>query len=264
MEEKDIQDFLDSGLLEQYVIGATDEEQSEEVVAHINSYPEIKFAYQKLQEELKLYSNLYAKKPPLGIKEQILSDIYSGSKSKEVPTAIPFKWLSIAAIFIGLAAITGLFYINGQNNDLQNQLSKSTKELQKLQVDVSYANAANGVLVEELDYLKNSNTQKLVLIGNKKALGLRATAFVNTAVSKGYIEIENLPKLDEQHDYQLWADVDGEMISLAVLDDNSPKMLNPEIVYGASSLNITIEPAGGNDHATVENLVAATALKARP
>ncbi len=54
--------------------------------------------------------------------------------------------------------------------------------------------------------------------------------------------------------YQLWADVEGEMINMGLL--SSEEDLTPAIyISKAESFNITVEPAGGNDHPTVSNLI---------
>jgi len=51
------------------------------------------------------------------------------------------------------------------------------------------------------------------------------------------------------------------MVSVAVLKE-SDVPVEAQFLVNASSLNITIEPAGGNDHATVATLVASISLGA--
>ena len=69
------------------------------------------------------------------------------------------------------------------------------------------------------------------------------------------INTERLPNLDEDHDYQMWADVEGEMINMGVIS-KSNKLTDMTYIDHAESLNITIEPAGGSDHPTVERLIS--------
>ncbi|AGC75623.1 anti-sigma-K factor RskA [Nonlabens dokdonensis] len=266
MEDKNIQDFLDSGLLEQYVIGATEPYQSEEVESFIEKHTEIKFAYDKLQEELQVVSKLYQKQPPENLKSEVLKSIDRSTTPAEAANrkASSFSWLNLAAIFIGLIGIAGFLYVNNQNTTLETQLSTIEEEQSQLLKQVSFATKEMSSLEDEIAYLKSADTDKYILKGNQKAQTLLATAYYNKSTDRGEVEINNLPSLDKDHDYQLWADVDGEMISLAVLKKDSKKILDPTIMANASSLNITIEPAGGNDHATVENLVAAVNLRVQP
>ncbi len=53
----------------------------------------------------------------------------------------------------------------------------------------------------------------------------------------------------------MWADVDGEMISMGLLPTDK-ELIALTYIDKAASLNITIEPKGGNDHPTVERLIS--------
>ena len=74
------------------------------------------------------------------------------------------------------------------------------------------------------------------------------------------INTERLPDLDADHDYQMWADVEGEMINMGVISKDK-KLMAMNYIDHSESLNITIEPAGGNDHPTVERLVTNVYLR---
>jgi len=67
------------------------------------------------------------------------------------------------------------------------------------------------------------------------------------------ISTKQLPELDDQHDYQMWADVEGVMINMGIIERNK-EMLAMNYIENAESLNITIEPSGGSDHPNVLNL----------
>jgi anti-sigma-K factor RskA len=53
----------------------------------------------------------------------------------------------------------------------------------------------------------------------------------------------------------MWADVEGEMINMGVIN-NTENLLAMTYIEDAESLNITIEPAGGSDHPTVSRLIS--------
>ena len=57
----------------------------------------------------------------------------------------------------------------------------------------------------------------------------------------------------------MWSDVEGEMIDMGLLDSNR-NLIELKYIDAAESLNITIEPAGGNDHPTVADLVSYVTL----
>jgi anti-sigma-K factor RskA len=70
------------------------------------------------------------------------------------------------------------------------------------------------------------------------------------------LRVNELPELPEGQCYQMWADVDGEMLSLGVLPADTTGLIAWNFLADAESLNVTIEPEGGSDHPDVSKLVA--------
>ena len=66
-----------------------------------------------------------------------------------------------------------------------------------------------------------------------------------------YLNTAGLPELDAEEDYQLWGDVDGEMINMGLINVNSEELQPMAFIEGAESLNITLEPEGGSEEPTV-------------
>jgi len=72
------------------------------------------------------------------------------------------------------------------------------------------------------------------------------------------LRVIELPGIQSDQTYQLWADVDGDMLSLGTFDaalaiiDAIPM----DYLDRATSLNITVEPKGGSKHPTVSTLTA--------
>ena len=71
---------------------------------------------------------------------------------------------------------------------------------------------------------------------------------------KVMVNTSQLSELDAQHDYQMWADVEGEMINMGVINTEEP-LIAMTYIEDAESLNVTIEPKGGSDHPTVSRLI---------
>ena len=105
--------------------------------------------------------------------------------------------------------------------------------------------------------LNNPNTKKYSVMGNKKARNLKAVAYVNPAKKLSYINVRSLPQLPEDQCYQMWAEVNGEMVNLGIIKqfENKEKLLALPYADNAVSY-ITIEQEGGNSTPTVQNIVA--------
>ena len=69
--------------------------------------------------------------------------------------------------------------------------------------------------------------------------------------------MRNLPELPEDKCYQMWAEVNGEMVNLGILKDIQDKDKLFALPYGEEAISyITIEPKGGNTSPSVQNIVA--------
>ncbi|MEL6918476.1 MAG: anti-sigma factor, partial [Bacteroidota bacterium] len=105
--------------------------------------------------------------------------------------------------------------------------------------------------------LNNPQTKKYTVNGNKKARDLKAVAYINPVKKLSYINVSKLPNLPEDQCYQMWAEVNGEMVNLGIITEagNQEKLLALPYAEDAVSY-ITIEPKGGNETPTVKNIVA--------
>jgi len=80
-------------------------------------------------------------------------------------------------------------------------------------------------------------------------------AYVNPVKKLSYLNVSNLPNLPKNQCYQMWAEVNGEMLNLGIIKEADQKLL--ALPYSDNAVGyITIEPEGGNDSPTVENIVA--------
>ena len=102
--------------------------------------------------------------------------------------------------------------------------------------------------------ITHPDTEQYILKGNALMPEGKVISYVNHETKSVVVNTERLPDLDEAHDYQMWADVEGEMINMGVISKGN-NLIAMSYIDHAESLNITIEPLGGNDHPTVERLV---------
>ncbi len=250
-----IEKFLETDLLERYLMGTTSDEENAQVALYIEKYPEVSARYDELQENLEAYSKSYAVAPPEGTRDEIIKAIAIDSANKKTP------WYAIAATIAALFFAGSSFYLYSVNNQLADENALVNEEIATLRNQNTLANSRLVDAYDELARIRNPETEKYVLRGNQRAKNLKTVAYINSIEKVSLINVVDLPDLPEDQVFQMWADVDGEMVSLGVLEKAENKLLSIPYKENASSYNITIEPKGGNDHATVENLVANIAFK---
>ncbi len=258
-QDKDIIAFLNSGLLEQYLIDSIEEKDRIYVEEMISKHPEVKDSYDQLQDDLSTYAQLHSVNPPEVVENRILTEIKVDTKNNATA-----NWLNIAAMIVTIFALSGFVYLYQANSSLKQEMVETVTNYEDLERSFEFTEAQKLILEERLDFIESADTDKYLLRGYIEEQPLRVIAYHNATLGKAQIEIASLPELDDRHDYQLWADVDGEMMSLAIIDDLLPKTISVETLKNATDLNITIEKSGGSKKASVENLVATVPLRVEP
>ncbi|QWX84318.1 anti-sigma factor [Cellulophaga sp. HaHaR_3_176] len=248
MKDK-IKTFLDSDLLEKYLLDATTETETLQVERYIAIHPEVRKAYNELQDNLEEFAKSYAVKAPEGLKEQILQKIKAQNSSKR-----KFMSYAIAASFVAFLFAGATYFFYNQNVNLQEENTVVTNQIKLLEEDMKQRleDVRNQFIV-----LNNPQTRKYTVMGNRKAKNLKAVAYVNPVKKLSYINVQNLPELEEGQCFQMWAEVNGQMLDLGVIKEVNDNDNLLEMPYAKNGVGyITIEKEGGNETPTVDNIVA--------
>lgn len=248
--------ILENGLLEQYLLGELNTKESEQIEKLLASDSELKLLFDELEQDFEMLGLENAITPPTVVKAQLLNNIRTDSKTQLVdlkPKNNLKFYLGIAASFAALLML-GSFWMYNQLNNVKQQLQTVNKQKTELNSTIETLNKELKQTNTLYATIVNPDTQQFVLTGNNLMPNGKVVSYVNHKSKSVVINTERLPNLDADHDYQMWADVDGEMINMGVISKDA-KLMAMNYIDHAESLNITIEPAGGNDHPTVERLV---------
>jgi anti-sigma-K factor RskA len=254
---KDLYSFLESGLLEKYVLGDSSDEENKTVENYISKYPEVKSKYDLLQDNLEIISELNAAPAPHDSLNFILDAVdetkvvHMHARTKRVSI-----WFSIAASAAAiLFAVTSAFFFY-QNQKLMDENQVVVDEIFDLRSDIQDTNSKLESVMQQFMRLNNPETEKYIIRGNKRAKNLKTVAYINPKEKTSMIEVVSLPQLPEEQCYQMWAQLQDKMVNLGILDAASTDLRSIPYTENAVAFEITIEPKGGNETATVENSVA--------
>ncbi len=248
MKEK-IKSFLDSDLLESYLLGTTTTEETLQVERYLSMYPEVRETYEELQDNLETYAKLYAVKAPEDLKKKILKSINKESNFKR-----NFYRMAVAASFAVLVSAGASYFFWDKNQSLEEENSIVNNKIDDLEetMRAQLEDVRNQFIV-----LQNPETKKVNVKGNKKAKELKAVAYINPVKRLSYINVSKLPHLPKDQCYQMWAEVNGEMVNLGIIKEANSQEKLLALPYAEDAISyITIEPQGGNQSPTVENIVA--------
>ncbi|UGU14957.1 anti-sigma factor [Sinomicrobium kalidii] len=250
----DTKTILESDLLESYLIGSTSPEEDYRVEECIAKYPEVKQKYMELQEDLENYTRSFSRPAPDRVKKNVMKTI---RKEKKRRTPRYYNAVAVIAAIFCTSTILLLY----QNKVLLHKNGLVNEEIAALKSDILNTNSKLDDVKNQFLILNNPKTQKYVLKGNRRAKNLKTVAYIDPVEKLSMINIVSLPELPEEQVFQMWAEIDGEMISLGVLENAQNKLLSIPFKEDAKSYNITIEPKGGNINATEENMVASIYLR---
>ncbi|XMO87240.1 anti-sigma factor [Algibacter sp. AS12] len=261
MNEK-INTFLSSGLLDKYLLGETTPAEAEMVESFIARYPEIENNYNMMQHNLEVVAKANAVEAPKAILDSILDELDDTPVVNLNSPKKHKKWfkLSIAASVAALIFAGSSTYFYDQNQKLQSDTVVVDEEIEDLRSDIAKNNAMLDKVMRQLLKLNNPETEKYIITGNERAKDLKTVAYINPKEKTSMIDVVSLPELPEEQCYQIWAELQGKMVNLGILDKADRKLRNIPYMEDALALSITIEPKGGNAVASTENSVAQISL----
>jgi anti-sigma-K factor RskA len=250
-------DIVESGRLERYLLGVLPNDERIEVEAALKKDPDLRAHVDQLEKDLETMAMENAVSPPNNVKQAVFRQLQMDTSNKVIKLKPVKPARNFTAIAASLAALFMLssFWLYQKMNGIQADL-KVVKEQNNLLLKEK-ENLEKGIEATNkwLVAVNDPETEKLIMKGNEILPEATAISYVNHTEKTVILNASGLPDLGEDKDYQLWADVDGEMIDMGVIPKNSD-MVAMTYIADAESLNITIEPAGGSDHPTVSNLIS--------
>lgn len=252
--------FLQTGLLEQYVLGLTDEEEAAIVEEYAERYPEVQDEIKKMREALNQYAQEYAVMPPEELKSRVMKGIDEADARSDSETGQPGP-ATRSSLFgdWGLLALLGVlglcvFLYQGKANAEQS-LEHMTMRFETLQSECAAEKAELRRQSALYAFMQHEATLPVRIEPQGGAYPTHAIAYINPLEKAAYINTGSLPPPPPGKDYQLWADVEGEMINMGVIDLAHEGLQAVNFIEHAESLNITLEPEGGSEAPTVAMLV---------
>jgi anti-sigma-K factor RskA len=251
--------FLQTGLLEQYVLGLTDEEETAVVKQYADTFPEVQSEIDQMREALDQYAKQYAVMPPEELKSRVMHGVEQADQQSDADAGAPgparsgSNWMG--AVFLAVLIGASLFLYRGKAA-AERDLASLESQYMVFQAECERQKAALQQEQQVFATLTHEATVPVRLQATGLQVNAEAVAYLNGLEKVAYINAGLLPELPTGKTYQLWADVEGEMINMGVLQQQNKGLQAVSYIDHAESLNITIEPEGGSAKPTVEQLVA--------
>ncbi|WP_158797116.1 anti-sigma factor domain-containing protein [Pedobacter sp. L105] len=269
--------YIETGILELYVLGQLNALEQLEVEEMAAKYPEIKEEITAIEIAMEHYALSHAIQPTSGLEKQIFERITpatTNTTAKEKPEAkiVPLyndnsastirslRFALVACIAL-LVISTGALYSAHSSLTLANQqIASLSLDKQKFASTVSYITDENKDL-QKIAAISSDPTWTPVKLSGTK-ISPKANLVVYWHKAGHHVVLDNtkmaLPENDADHQYQLWAMVNGKPVDLGVFDAQSqPKKLlvTMKEIGNAQAFAVTLEKRGGSVNPTMEKMV---------
>lgn len=265
-----INDYISSGILEQYVLGDTSPQEKQEVECMSHIYPEIQHELANVQLALEGLAMELAVEVPLDLKKNIFDaiekEIAATSTPKSIATTakvIAFnkdviepilpvssfnkKYLVAAVVSLLMGSSAVYFILNNNFNTKETAFNNKIETLSKEKI------TNEQIYKNQLASLSIQNNKPFIIQGNAKALGKTLIVLWNSKTGNVYVNNNQLPPPTADKQYQLWALKDGKPIDLGVFNANDA-IQNMKSIDGANAFAVTLETKGGSPSPHLEEL----------
>ncbi|PWI30233.1 anti-sigma factor [Flavobacteriaceae bacterium LYZ1037] len=265
----DIKEYIESGILELYVAGILSEKENQEIYALLLKHPEL------LDEVLKIESaivTLTAAVSPTDTKHlfNAVKEKLGISNTKDTPVRPLHKpgtnWFSYVGWAATLVIGLGLMWFVNQNNNLKDQIQ--TVETDKELLEVTLEKYSNDLTETKqlITFLRDKDIIAVPLAGQAVSPDSYAKAYWDKKTNTVVLDVQGLPEPPQGKVYQVWSLTLNPLTptSLGTIDDFSTddnKLFTIENANATEAFGITLEPAGGSESPTLEQLYTLGAVE---
>jgi anti-sigma-K factor RskA len=247
-------------MLEAYVAGALSTTERVEVELHLSRHPQLQkelAAIEEIQEQL-LMKNAIA--PPARLKEKLLASIESqmqGAKTVSMQSRQPSLsfWKYAVAASVSITLIASYVAYDYRSKWLNTVVSLNDLIAQNQQIAQDYNAVNNRIdrIESDLKVLNDPAFTRVIMTGTANATEAKAYVYWNEESKDVYLSLQNMRSLSQDHQYQLWAIIDGKPVDAGVFDGNVAGLLKmKDIGKGAAAFAVTVEPRGGKPSPSLE------------
>jgi len=253
----DVQKYIASGILELYIAGILSDKENLEIAKYAKEYPEI----QKEIEAIEASILEVSKKASPGYNHSFASMMdrinhetkVVSINRKSSPTLAYVGWA--ASILLAI----GLFYMYQLNQDLKLDIQVVEQQNIDLEQQIADTDSSLEKTQDLLNILRDKNISVIPLDGQTVSPTSYAKAYWNKQEEKVFIDAKGLPEPPDGYVYQVWSLKLSPLTptSMGLLEDfttDENKVFALNNPNESEAFGITLEPAGGSDSPTLEQL----------
>ncbi len=272
-----IKEYIESGILEAYALGALTEEERAGVEADIAMYPELAAELAAIEVAMHKLTDEQAVPPPAFMQEQIWNALDPGAATQAPPPQPPTRalplppadtkqrqpsWLRAAIWATVVVSVLTNFMLLSQRNESREEQKVLAAKVDSMTATQQQLATLVGAYKKEMDMMADPGMQTVVMRkeGDTKMAGM---VYWSKEKGEAYLALHNMPMPPQGKQYQLWIIQDGKPVDMGVISNDMVSkdgMMQkiPMTVAEGQAFAISIEKEGGNPTPTQVFMVGAT------
>ncbi|RTL55656.1 MAG: anti-sigma factor [Sphingobacteriales bacterium] len=256
----DIQAYIESGVIESYILGLATEQEVAELEQLRKQYPEINQALAAFEASLEAQAMANAKQPPAHIKQRLFKTLHeefddvaitatqpqAATTSGKVVSLFWNKYAAAAAVLLIVASAGLNIYFFNKVEKLQSQYLALVNERNSLEAGLNIYKTKALDIYNSMQLMSDPNMLKVSMPGIKGKENNLATVFWDKQSKEVYLLPNRLPQAPENKQYQLWALVNGKPVDAGLLSADCNGLCKLKNVPDAQAFAITLENKGGS------------------
>ncbi len=269
-----IKEYIESGMLEAYALGALTEQERAIVEADMAMYPELAAELEAIEATMHRLADEQAVPPPAFMQEQVWNALNpeAATQAPPAPKSVPLpppdvkqrqpSWMRAAIWAAVLVSVLTNFMLLSQRNKSREEQAVLAAKVDSMSATQQELTAMVGAYKKEMDMLADPAMQTVVM---RKEGDTKMAGMVYWSKDKGeaYLALHNLPMPPQGKQYQLWVIQDGKPVDMGVISNDmvtKDGMVQkiPMTIASGQAFAISIENEGGNPTPTQVYMVGAT------
>jgi Anti-sigma-K factor rskA. len=249
-----LKNILSSDLLKRYLLGDVSSEERMEVDLLRIEHRAVREELSRIEIDLQSKCSTNNPMTDRGTKDCIIKNINGLEKTDSSIRVTGEKLGNSIYLRLGLSFMIGCLFIwllmNHKMNILSDQLGQARQSISDIEEDYTELNNLYA-------FINHTSSRPILLSEKSKSSHNEVIVYWNEELQNAMLRVLELPGIRSDEDFQLWADVDGQMKSLGLFDASLAITDAIPIAYTdrASSLNISIESKGGSKQPTLLSIL---------
>jgi anti-sigma-K factor RskA len=251
-----IKEYIDSGILELYVLNQLSPEEVAEVESLSAQHTQIAQEIHEISLGLEKYGRLMSVTPSASVEGQLFNNLpkrtssnsSTADQSYSTPPSKGFSPLNLILAALTLGSV--LLYLN-QMNTIKNDRAAHSIAMAK-------CDSIQAVQQNQYAFIQKINdpsNQIIKLAASEKYAGIDLYLHANKVTKKNILQMIKAPTLSQDQAFQLWALKDGSAPQPMDVFSAKENFVDIGFVDDVKTYAITIEPAGGSQSPTMANLI---------